>query len=411
MASAASTGSPASRAVTPGGRVEPRAHHVDHLLLLVERHQPDPERERRRLAVGGDHRLREVRRHGVQQRRGCSPASWPTPAVRNRSVSDSAGHSVGLAAAVLGRVAVALEQPGLVVAHPRDDLRVGEVLALHDDVDLARDAGRLLQRVEVAHAPAGPAARARAGRSRPWSASRAPSPAQREHEPDQQHALRPLERAAQRRLARPARRAAAAARAGATRARRARRPARPRRAPRRRAARRRRAVARSRASAAVPALSARKNAIAMPTTSSTPKPRTIGTGESSSTRKPTPVASAAVAIVGTAMRAVAHRASPSASSHPRLVLDRVVDPQAEQHRQHRDRGHRQRRAEQRHQPERDRHRAPARPPAAAAAAGCGTRSASTSAITSDRRPRAAAASSRSARRARSSTSTGAPVTV
>ena len=38
----------------------------------------------------------------------------------------------------------------------------------------------------------------------------------------------------------------------------------------------------------------------MPTTSSTPKPRTIGTGDSSSTRKPTAVASPAVAIVGTA---------------------------------------------------------------------------------------------------------------
>jgi hypothetical protein len=41
---------------------------------------------------------------------------------------------------------------------------------------------------------------------------------------------------------------------------------------------------------------------------------------------------------------------------PSLVLDRVVDPQPEQHRQHRDRRHRQRRADQRHQPERQRHR-------------------------------------------------------
>ena len=51
----------------------------------------------------------------------------------------------------------------------------------------------------------------------------------------------------------------------------------------------------------------------MPTTSSAPNPRTIGTGESWSTRKPTAVASAAVAIVGIASRA-ASGASPPASS-------------------------------------------------------------------------------------------------
>ena len=84
----------------------------------------------------------------------------------------------------------------------------------------------------------------------------------------------------------------------------------------------------------------------MPATSSAPKPRTIGTGDSSSTRKPTPVASAAVAITGTATRAA--RTAPPVLLHARLVLDRVVDAEPEQHRQHRDRGHRQRRAEQRH---------------------------------------------------------------
>ena len=51
----------------------------------------------------------------------------------------------------------------------------------------------------------------------------------------------------------------------------------------------------------------------MPTTSSAPNPRTIGTGESCSTRKPTPVASAAVAIVGPARR-TARSASPPSSS-------------------------------------------------------------------------------------------------
>ncbi len=106
-------------------------------------------------------------------------------------------------------------------------------------------------------------------------------------------------------------------------------------------------------SAAVPAVNASRKATAMPATSSTPNPRTIGTGDSSSTRKPAPVASAAVAITGTAdARGPLRRAG---LLHPRLVLDRVVDPEPEQDRQHRDRRHRQRRAHERHRPERDRH--------------------------------------------------------
>ena len=55
----------------------------------------------------------------------------------------------------------------------------------------------------------------------------------------------------------------------------------------------------------------------MPATSSTPNPRTIGTGESSSTRKPTAVASPAVAIVGTDVRAVRTAASPVPAAPPR----------------------------------------------------------------------------------------------
>ena len=58
-----------------------------------------------------------------------------------------------------------------------------------------------------------------------------------------------------------------------------------------------------RASAAEPAVSAHRNATAMPATSSRPNPRTIGTGDSSSTRKPVPVASAAVPIAGAALAA------------------------------------------------------------------------------------------------------------
>ena len=41
------------------------------------------------------------------------------------------------------------------------------------------------------------------------------------------------------------------------------------------------------------------NATNTPATSSAPNPRTIGTGETSSSRKPTPVASAAVPIAAT----------------------------------------------------------------------------------------------------------------
>ena len=47
----------------------------------------------------------------------------------------------------------------------------------------------------------------------------------------------------------------------------------------------------------------------MPSTSSAPKPRTIGTGESSSTRKPTAVATPAVRIVGPPAAAAAAAAA------------------------------------------------------------------------------------------------------
>ena len=47
-----------------------------------------------------------------------------------------------------------------------------------------------------------------------------------------------------------------------------------------------------------PVLTARRNASATPTTSSSPNPRTIGIGDSSSTRKPAAVARQAVAIIG-----------------------------------------------------------------------------------------------------------------
>ena len=66
--------------------------------------------------------------------------------------------------------------------------------------------------------------------------------------------------------------------------------------------------------AAVPALSAQASAIAMPTINNSPKPRTIGTGESSRATNPAAVASAAVAIVGAA--AIVALATRSAGPSP-----------------------------------------------------------------------------------------------
>jgi len=58
-------------------------------------------------------------------------------------------------------------------------------------------------------------------------------------------------------------------------------------------------------------VSAQPKASAIPITRSSPKPRTIGTGDSRSTRKPAPVARQAVAMVGpprAAARGAASRA-------------------------------------------------------------------------------------------------------
>ena len=99
-----------------------------------------------------------------------------------------------------------------------------------------------------------------------------------------------------------------------------------------------------------------------PTTSRIPNERTIGIGESSSTRKPAAVARQAVAITGPP-RAAASAAARGGEEprrarlgEARLQLDRVVDGQPDQHRQARDRRHRERAAEQRQHAERDRAR-------------------------------------------------------
>ena len=195
----------------------------------VERHQPDAERERRGLAVGRDHGLREVGRHRVEQRAHGVAVLGRVGRAEEVGQRERRAQR-GLAAAVLGRVAVALEQARLVVAHPLHDGRVGEVLALDDDVDLPRHAGRPLQRVEVARAAqilrhqlaqVGADLRLRVDRQ----------PGQRDHEPDQQHALRALEPAAQHALPHPPAEPPQRSPPRAPPARRSHRPARRRRAP------------------------------------------------------------------------------------------------------------------------------------------------------------------------------------
>ena len=96
----------------------------------------------------------------------------------------------------------------------------------------------------------------------------------------------------------------------------------------------------------------------MPTMRSQPKPRTIGIGESCSARKPAAVARQAVAMVGPPARGASRlrSAPPRVLVEARLELDRVVDGEPDQDRQHRDRGHRQRAADEAEQAEGDRRR-------------------------------------------------------
>ena len=201
---------------------------------------------------------------------------------RNRSGSDSAGHSGRAAAAVAGRVALVAQHPLLVAAHPGHDRGVGDVAALDDDVDLAGHAGRALERAEVAHGRQ--VLRHERGQVRLDLGLRVGDPAHRgQHEPGGEHAPRAPDARGEhappeRRPAAPRRRAASA------------------RAHR---ARRARASGPRRAAAVTPA-SANSRATPIPATSTIPNPRTIGTGESRSTRKPAAVASAAVAIVASA---------------------------------------------------------------------------------------------------------------
>ena len=254
--------------------------------------------------------LREVRRHRVQQRADAGLGRSPTAAVRNSSDSDSAGHSSALLAAALGRVAVALEHRRLVVAHPLHDRRLGEVVALHDDVDLPRDAGRLLQRLEVLHGR-------QVLRHEPLDVrhdlgARVDRPAdRRDGQPDRQHAARAARSAARTVAARhPARGRGERARhrvagardqlAGAAQRSRERPVA--------------RTAARADVSAAVPAVSASSEARSRCRPPAARRTRAPSAPATAAARgSPTPVASAAVAITGTATRA-ARTGSPSSAT-------------------------------------------------------------------------------------------------
>ena len=302
------------------------------------------------------------------------PRSSACVGSRNRLGSESAGHSARLAAAALLAVAEALEHGGLVARHPADDLRVGEVVGLHRHVDLAGDAGLALERVEVAQGgrvlrnellDVGDDLRLRVG----------DEPQESDRHGDPQHPGGALHGGAHGRApgrGDPARdglpdtRGAPVARTRS----RAPRTAVARISPAARTApgtRRRRPGAErgggTSVSAANPAVSAHPKASAIPITSSSPKPRTIGTGDSRRTRKPAPVARQAVAMVGPSERGRARsrlaRGQALGAHHlvvARMELDRVVDGEPDQDGKHGDRGHGQGGADDRHGPEQDAHR-------------------------------------------------------
>ena len=315
LASAASTGSPASRAVTPGGGSSSRC-----IVFSTSNWRSSGISLSPNASVA-------VRRSGVitlcEKYGGTASSSASTRAreesdafVVKRSGSENAGQMSEPPQPRARVEAQPLEDPRLVARHPGDHRRVGHAAALDEHVDLAADAAdplqpaqvlqrRQLLRDELLHV----GLHARPGLQ--------PPAGDRDERGDAEHAARDGRRR------RPAR-------AGPTRARTARRRARarvprtispaPRHAAADAAGRARGAAAapgRSRAGhacAATPSVSAHSSASAMPTTSSSPKPRTIGTGESASTRKPAAVAQAAITIVGAPSRATRPTASASGSS-------------------------------------------------------------------------------------------------
>ena len=351
LASAASTGSPASSASIPAGGCR-----RSRMPSMTSSWRSSGMRRMPKASVA-------VRRSAVMtpcEKYGGTASSRPSICWRVafwpplEEVGQREGRAqLGLAAAALVGVAEALEHRRLVARHPLHDGGIGDARPRDDDVDLAADVGRALQRLQVVDRPV---LGHELGQVGLHARLRLEAPAgDGDHERDEHDAARVRGRQAQR--AAPDRGAAPAHRerravgdeqlAGAAPRRRQRPAAAGGRARRRAAA----------ASAATPSVSAQPSASAMPATSSSPKPRTIGTGESARTRKPAAVAAAAVATVGAPRCAVRATAASMPVPgrlrllHARLQLDRVVDGEPDEHGQHRDRGHGQRRAGQRQRAE------------------------------------------------------------
>ncbi len=296
---------------------------------------------------------------------------------------------LGLAAAALVAVAEALEQPVLVARHPPHDGRVGELVARDHDVDLAADAGRLLQGLEVGQRAVA-AARAAGGRTRRGCCVSSAQPSAATTSPRAR--TRPGCAAAARTAPRPAaparaqrpRRAVArdevagAAQRGAGEVARAAdggrertepRPAAPRRRGRARLGRgQHRDPERQRAHERDRDAGHEQQAEAADHRHRRQREHEEARGRRGRGRRDRRRAARRRPVDRLGDRL----ARPRLLLHPRLQLDRVVDREADEDRQHADRGHRQRRAEQRQAAEGQPPPPRARRAAAAAAAASGT---------------------------------------
>ena len=137
------------------GRVDRGAHVLDQLLLVFERLHADAEGDvcgvqDLPLAVLGEHRLAVVGRdRGVE---GLDPLPRQLLAGGEEVGGRSAGADLGLAAAgELAAKPVLGEDALLEGRHPLQELGVAEVVGAHGDVELARDPGRILELVQIAH--------------------------------------------------------------------------------------------------------------------------------------------------------------------------------------------------------------------------------------------------------------------
>ena len=148
-------GKPDQARADAGRGMQARAHRIDQLLLLVEAHQADAERQRRGAQVGRDHVLREIGRDRSEQAcdlcRGEAPAAGRASAGRAREeIRQREGWTQPrLAAAARRAVAEALEHGALVDAHPFDRRGRRDVLATDHQVDFPPDSAGLLECTQV----------------------------------------------------------------------------------------------------------------------------------------------------------------------------------------------------------------------------------------------------------------------